>query len=284
MSGVVSGVLGPVALVDTAKGTLRADALTHSVVAGDEVIVAQLNGSPAIIEVASRRTKLSRSDVGTGTEQVIIANVDVVVIVVSVVSPPLHPRLIDRYLIAIQQGGAEAAVFVNKLDLLEDRQELQCLKSYSEAGVAVLTGSAAADDGFGALRDHLRGRICAFVGHSGVGKSSIVNRLKPEAGLDTGSVSEGYGRGTHTTTTSSRHCLPDGTVLIDTPGVRSFGLHRLTFEEVVASFPEIAGYACRYADCTHLHEPDCGVREAVETGAISQARFDAYVRLLQEVG
>lgn len=284
MIGVVSGVLGPVVLVDTPTGTLRAEALTQSVVAGDEVTLAQLNGSFAIIEVAPRRTKLSRSDVGKGAEQIIIANVDVVVIVVSVVSPPLHPRLIDRYLVAIQQGGAEAAVFVNKLDLLEDRQELECLDSYSAAGVAVLMGSAAEDDGFEALRDHLRGRICAFVGHSGVGKSSIVNRLMPEAGLDTGSVSDGYGRGTHTTTTSSRHCLPDGTVLIDTPGVRSFGLHRLTFEEVLAAFPEFEGYGCRYADCTHLHEPDCGVQGAVESGAISEARYEAYVRLRQEAG
>lgn len=281
--GIVSGVFGATALVDLAGETLRAEAGTHPVVAGDQVTVAEVGGNLTIVGLQPRRTKLSRPDVGTGGEQVIIANIDVVVIVVSVASPPLHPRLIDRYLVAIQQGGAESAVFVNKLDQLTDPSELDCLTPYIESGVPVLMGSAAEQSGFEELQAHLRGRVCAFVGHSGVGKSSIVNRLAPSAQLDTGSVSEGYGRGTHTTTTSSRHCLADGTVLIDTPGVRSFGLYRLTSEEILASFPEFAGCECRFADCTHTHEPGCGVREALDSGRISPVRYEAYVRLRDEL-
>ncbi len=276
-------MLGPSALVDTLTGTVRAEVLSQSPVAGDEVTLALLGGKYVVAAVAPRRTKLSRPNVDTGLEQIIVANVDIVVIVVSVGSPPLHPRLIDRYLVAIEQGGAVPAVFVNKLDLLEDSAELDCLDAYRSAGVTVLLGSAAKDEGFEQLREHLVGKVCAFVGHSGVGKSSIVNRLKPDAALDTGGVSEGYGRGTHTTTTSSRHCLPDGTVLIDTPGIRSFGMYRLTSSDLEAAFPELAEFDCRFGDCTHTHEPGCGVRSAVDMGAVAASRYDAYVRLRQEL-
>jgi len=242
-----------------------------------------LGGNHVVAAVAPRRTKLSRPNVDTGQEQVIVANVEIVVIVVSVGTPPLHPRLIDRYLVAIEQGGAAPAVFVNKLDLLEDPSELNCLEPYRAAGVPVFTGSVANDDGFEQLRRHLAGKACAFVGHSGVGKSSIVNRLKPGAHLDTGGVSEGYGRGTHTTTTSSRHCLADGTVLFDTPGIRSFGLYRLSKGDLVAAFPEFSNYRCRFSDCTHTHEPECGVLGGVSNGRIHRSRYDTYTRLLEEL-
>ena len=276
-------MLGQAILVDTGTETVRAEVGSFSPVAGDEVTIASLAGSLVVAKMRPRRTKLSRPNVDTGLEQVIVANIDVIVIVVSVGTPPLHPRLIDRYLVAIEKGGAAPTVFVNKLDLLADPTELDCLEPYRAAGVSVLMGSAAEDDGFTVLKAHLAGKVCAFVGHSGVGKSSIVNRLKPDAALDIGGVSEGYGRGTHTTTTSSRHKLEDGTVLIDTPGVRSFGMYRLTSSELQAAFPEFSAFSCRFTDCTHIHEPGCGVRAAVEAGTVAISRYEAYVRLRQEL-
>jgi ribosome biogenesis GTPase len=283
---VVGSVLGASAWVQSDTGLFRAELLGQSVVVGDDVVVAlTADDQAAIVEVAPRRTVLSRPDVAmAGVQRAIVANVDAIVIVVSVGSPPLHPRLIDRYLIAIQQGGAQPLVFVNKLDLLTDPAELEVLDPYRDVGVPVFTGSAARGEGFDDLMSALAGKSCAFVGHSGVGKSSIVNRLKPDAQLDTGGVSDGSGKGTHTTTTSSLHRLADGTTLIDTPGVRSFGLRVLSVDEVADYFPEFSGRSCRFADCSHLHEPDCAVLDAVDRGEISAARYDAYRRLHEELG
>ena len=285
VSGVVVSATGQTVVVETDEGRLPARTMGRSAVIGDRVTVAMPeDAEPAVLSVNDRRTKLSRPNVdGTGAEQVIVANVDTVVIVVSVVSPPLHPRLIDRYLVAIQQGGAEAMVFVNKIDLLDDPSELDVLDPYRNIGLCVLQGSATTSGVGDELLAALRGKVCAFVGHSGVGKSSIVNCLKPDAGLDTGSLMHGYGRGAHTTTASSLHRLADGTVLIDTPGIRSFGLRSLEGDEVASYFPEFAEFGCRFSDCTHVHEPECGVIAAVDTGEIEEVRYDAYLRLRDEM-
>ncbi len=286
VDGLVVGVTNTSAAVETERGILEARLTGKPAVVGDAVTVAILeNGDSAVLEVAARRTKLSRPDVDQDkTEQVIVANVDIVTIVVSVVTPPLHPRLIDRYLVAIQQGGAQPLIYVNKLDLLEDHSELDVLDTYRNLGIQTIQGSAHEGLGRDDLRTALRGKTCAFVGHSGVGKSSLVNLLKPEADLDTGALMGGYGRGAHTTTTSSLHRLADGTVLIDTPGIRSFGLRELDGSEIASYFPEFAPIACKFNDCSHIHEPGCGVLEAVESGEIDEARYDAYVRLREELG
>jgi ribosome biogenesis GTPase len=267
---------------ETANGVVDARLGGHSTVVGDQAVVASVGENDfVLVEVKPRATSLYRADVSKPNgQQVIVANVDVIVIVVSVVTPPLHPRLIDRYLVAIQQGGASPLIYVNKIDLLEDPKELDQLDVYKAIGVPVVIGSAKAhaDD----LRALLVGKTCAFVGHSGVGKSSIVNALMPEAALETGEVSKGYGRGTHTTTTSSLHRLQDGTVLIDTPGIRSFGLHKLKKEEVADYFPEFDDLICKFTDCAHTVEPGCAVRAEVEAGRIARERYNVFLRLLDE--
>jgi ribosome biogenesis GTPase len=256
---------------------------------GDLVEVLIRGENTAIIEtVRPRRTKLSRPDPGkSAQERVIVANVDIVVVVVSVVSPPLHPRLIDRYLIAIRRGGAEAVVCVNKIDLLpldELARELEVLKPYEALGLKVIRCSAAKSLGDAELRSALAGKVSAFVGHSGVGKSSLLNSLKPELGLDVGSVSSGYGRGMHTTTRSTMWDIGDDTRIIDTPGIRSFGLWKLTATELPWYFPEFAAVGrCKFRDCGHTHEPLCAVKEAVDAGAISRDRYDTYIRLLDSL-
>ena len=251
---------------------------------GDRVTVQNYGDHRRIVAVSPRQTKLSRVDPDMDIERVIVANVDTVVVVVSVVAPPLHPRIIDRYLVAIGKGGARPAIAVNKVDLLaEDRSELAQLDPYRALGVPIIECSTAKSFGIDALRDLLEGQVAAFVGHSGVGKSSLLNAIKPDLGLDTGGVSEGYGRGTHTTTASTMWDIGNGTRIIDTPGIRSFGLWRLTRSELATYFPEFEGYRCRFRDCTHVHEPGCQIRDAVERGEIAGARFDTFQRLRESL-
>ena len=214
-----------------------------------------------------------------------MANVDSVLIVVSVVRPPLHPRLIDRYLIAIQNGGAKPLICVNKIDLLgEDKSELDVLEPYRKIGIPVIECSTRESLGIEEMRELLRGQKVVFVGHSGVGKSSLINAFAPDLNLVTGGVSEGYGRGTHTTTVSSLHRLASDTTLIDTPGIRSFGLWSVTQNEIERSFPEFVGLECKFNDCSHTKEPGCGVLAAVESGSISGDRYSTFLRLREELG
>jgi ribosome biogenesis GTPase len=255
-----------------------------SIAVGDNVTVDR--DRALVLRVEGRRSRLSRPDPDNANlERVIVANVDVVVITVSVKTPPLHPRLIDRYLVAIQRGGAAPLICVNKVDLLsadERASELAKLDPYVAAGVEAVACSTATHEGLAGLRLRLEGQVCAFVGHSGVGKSSLLNALHPGLGLFTNSVSEGYGRGRHTTTSSSLYDLGGGTRLIDTPGIRSFGLWESSPTELAWYFPEFAAFAgsCRFSDCTHSHEPICGVKAAAASGGLSAARYDTYLRLL----
>lgn len=248
---------------------------------GDHVFVDFERGNdPIVASVLPRHTRLSRPDPGIqARERVIVANVDQVGIVVSLVTPPLHPRLIDRYLIAIQKGGAKPLLCVNKIDLVEDQSELSKLQPYRDLGLHMVLCSADSGEGLDDLRQHLRGRLTAFVGHSGVGKSSLLNALRPDLGLATGEVSAGYGRGTHTTTSSSLHDLGDGLRIIDTPGVREFGLWQVSAQELDDSFPEFSSLTCRFRDCTHTHEPGCGVKEATDLGQITSDRLETYQSL-----
>ena len=256
---------------------LDTEANEGGIAVGDRVTVAE----DTVRTVLKRRTWLGRTDPGTGQMRAVVANVDAVVVVVSVVAPPLHPRIVDRYLVGIGRGGAEPVVAVNKIDLGD--AELALLAPYAAAGVAIVPVSADAGIGLAALESKLEGKVCALVGHSGVGKSSLVNALLPEAAQNVGEVSEGYGRGTHTTTASTTFDLGGGTRLIDTPGIRAFGLGRLTRAELAFGFPEFAAHPCRLRGCSHTHEPGCGVKAAVEEGRLSAFRYDAYCGLLEEV-
>ncbi|MGK2858824.1 MAG: ribosome small subunit-dependent GTPase A [Thermoanaerobaculia bacterium] len=255
------------------------------------------DGSRWIHSILPRRTFLARPDPHYAhMQRVIAANIDVVVNVVSVKFPPLRPRLIDRYLIAIMQGGAQPLICVNKSDLLEGdelREELACLDAYSEFGVEAILCSTKSGAGIGDVIDRLRGRCSVFVGHSGVGKSTILQSivtLEKDTGIDiamikTGAISEAHGTGTHTTRLAALYDLGGGTSIIDTPGIREFGLWALDVETLKSYFPEFDELAidCKFRDCIHTHEPDCAVKDAVEAGEMSEARFDTYLRLMEEL-
>lgn len=263
---------------------------------GDRAVyTTDTDGEPEVVRVLPRATVLSRPDPrDPRTERVVAANIDAVVIVVSVVSPPLHPRLIDRYLVAIEHGDASAIIAVNKADLLDDagrESELERLAPYRDANIPIAVCKAHPATGVpdvSQLRALLAGKTCAFVGHSGVGKSSLANALSPKLSIETGEVRERDQRGRHTTTSSAMHRIddPNGKIrVIDTPGVRFFGLADVSPDELRWSFPEFVELAdgCKFSDCTHDHEPECAVRSAAESGEVAPVRYDTYLRLLEEL-
>ncbi|HYP06745.1 MAG TPA: ribosome small subunit-dependent GTPase A [Bryobacteraceae bacterium] len=230
-----------------------------------------------VLAALPRRTELARTDPHNPNHQrALAANVDVVVIVASVHAPPLRTGLIDRYLIAAQNGDMAPVVVVNKIDLLQEQSELDELRVYDGTGVPVVLCSVKQARGLDELRTVLAGKTCVFTGHSGVGKSSLVNALLPGLELRTGAVEL---KGKHTTTTATLHELPNGTRVIDTPGIREFGLFGVEPRDLRHFFPEFEEIAlhCNFNDCTHTHEPVCAVRDA------NLPRYPTYVRLYESL-
>jgi ribosome biogenesis GTPase len=254
---------------------------------GDWVRLTQNDdGQRVVADVLARRSSLSRPDpIHAGLQRVIVANIDVVVLVVTPDDPPFRDRLIDRMRVACMSGGAKLFVCLNKCDLagaaLDDARST--LETFDM--LTLFQTSAETLSGISELRDALRGETFAFVGQSGVGKSSLANVLHPGLLLETGEVSEAIGKGRHTTTRATLHRLPDNTLLIDTPGVRGFGMWRVSIEQLNLAYDDIATLAtrCRFNDCAHASEPDCAVRAAVEDGSLPVRRLDSYERLRTEL-
>jgi ribosome biogenesis GTPase len=255
---------------------------------GDRVRIVEENGAQTIAEVLPRRTVLARPDpLHAHRQRLIAANIDVVIHVVSVKAPPLRPRLIDRYLIAIERGGARPVICVNKIDLLEGDErsaELAKLETYRDLEVPVVACSTKTGEGLDELRALVTGKTSALVGHSGVGKSSILNALDSRLQIATNTLHR-RGTGRHTTTASTLFDFGDGTYLIDTPGIREFGLWDLDRDSLRDYFPEFQEPAesCKFNDCVHMSEPRCEVKDRVERGEINRARYDTYVRLYNDL-
>lgn len=251
-----------------------------SLAVGDDVQVARRGSDAMVTGVAPRKSKLSRPDPRIpGVERVLAANVEVAVIVASVRDPAFNTRLIDRYLVAVQAGGAEPVLCVNKLDLVDAWPE--DLAIYRDADVRIIGTSCRDGRGVQDLTQAIQAKLCVFVGHSGVGKSSLLNQIEPELKILTRPVRERDGRGRHVTTFSTLHQLANGCRVIDTPGVRGLGLWRMKREHLRLYFPEFEALPpCRFRDCSHTHEPDCAVRSAVEAGAVSVSRYESYARIL----
>jgi ribosome biogenesis GTPase len=256
-----------------------------AITVGDRVL---FDDTKRLTTVLPRHSVLARPDpLNPHLLRLVAANIDVVIHVVSVTSPPLRPRLIDRYLIAIQRGGAQPVICVNKIDLLDADElsvQLATLDTYRELGVPVIACSTRTGYGLEALRDEVTGKTSALVGHSGVGKSSILNALDTHLQLATKDVHK-RGTGRHTTTASTLYDFGGGTYLIDTPGIREFGLWDLDRESLRDYFPEFEepAVSCRFNDCSHVHEPQCEVKARVEAGTINRARYDTYVRLYEDL-
>lgn len=214
-------------------------------------------------------------------EHVLVANVDQVAIVVSLVQPDLKPHLIDRYLAAAQQGALEPVLCLNKADLTDPVELQPLVGAYAQLGVPVFLTSAKAGMGIGRLREQLRGRATVFSGQSGVGKSSLLNAVEPGLGLAVKSVSDVNSKGRHTTTYTQLIKLASGGWVVDTPGVRQLQLWDVIPGEVEGYFPEFRPFVplCGFPDCTHTHESGCAIKSAVAIRQISPRRYHSYLGL-----
>ena len=256
-----------------ARGILRKEG--NSPLTGDMVEITVEKGKGMVEKILPRKNSFVRPAV---------ANVDALVVFAANVNPVTEPFLIDR--VAAIAGDQEVQVIlcVNKCDL---DPAVDLVRIYENAGFSVICTSAETGDGVEALRELIKGKLTAFTGNSGVGKSSILNRLSPKLALATGEVSEKLGRGRHTTRHVELYDLGEETYVADTPGFSSFDTDQMDVilkENLQYAFPDFGKYigTCRFDDCSHRKEPGCAVREAVETGGIEKTRYDSYLRLYEK--
>jgi len=275
-------------LLSTVKGTLKRERRKTDLVAvGDRVWVVDVGEGEGQIEaVEPRRRVLARPARNTDdVEQVILANPDQVLLVFAVRNPEPHRRMLDRFLVLAEYAGLPAVIGVNKVDLDEvgpDGVPLsRMIFGDYEAVYPVHYLSARTDQGLAELRAALDGKITAVAGPSGVGKSSLLNRLDPEGRRAIAEISTATGKGRHTTTATQLYRLDPRTFIADTPGIRALAMHGVPPAELDRCYPELRPWLgqCFYADCTHLHEPGCAVRQALEEGKIPIQRYESYASL-----
>ncbi|GAC1696697.1 MAG: ribosome small subunit-dependent GTPase A [Gemmatimonadaceae bacterium] len=272
----------------TLRGRLKQDDAPKLAV-GDAVSVEREGSDDAgtIVEIFPRRSCLARrAPGGRHGERVVAANVDQVVVVFAAAKPDPHPRMLDRFLVIAEGNRLSARVVINKAELPGADAVHKRVADDPRAGYPLHATSVKADLGRDALLAALAGQTSVVTGPSGVGKSSLMNFLYPGLDLRVGAVSDSVNKGRHTTVGAFLHPLPDGGYVVDTPGLREVGMWGLPSTELDHCFPEFRPYleSCRFGDCTHIVEPDCGVRTAVESEDVSRARYESYVKLRAELG
>lgn len=252
----------------------------HVVVAGDVVWFRPEGTDEGIIErVEPRRGVVSRTS--RGRQHVLVANVDQLVIITSAAEPRLKPNLVDRLLVTAERAEIRPVICINKIDLVDPAELMPLVGVYSQLGYEVLLVSATTGLGVDRLRRRLAGAESVVTGQSGVGKSSLLNAVEPGLDLRVQSVSEETQKGKHTTTTAELIPLSIGGYVVDTPGIRQFQLWDVIAEEVSGFFRDLRPYVsrCRFPDCTHTHEEDCAVKDAVADGWIDTRRYESYVQI-----
>ncbi len=297
LEGTITTIESVSCRVDTTRGEYTCVArgkLTESdtgekkpLAVGDRVTIEvdKPSGKEAVItELLPRRTRLSRSHpANPRLEQIIAANVDQALIVCSVKSPPLILGIIDRYVIAAEYGGIVPVLCINKTDLAdEEDQHLAVSEIYRKAGYRVFLTSTKTGEGIDGLKKVFQGQTTVLAGHSGVGKSSLINTIHPGLKLKTAPL--GW-KGTHCTAKATLIKLQPGSYVVDTPGIRELQPWDIEKGEVQQFFPEIweCSPQCAMPDCTHLHEPDCAVQRAVEEGRIPEIRYDSYAAIIDSI-
>jgi ribosome biogenesis GTPase / thiamine phosphate phosphatase len=265
----------------------------NALAAGDEVELAPgepsrpgIQGQGMITALKPRRNVFGRYNEKGRSKQSIAANVDLVVCVASPAFPPFRPRFVDRVAILAEAARVPLLIALNKSDLGSDDETEARLQLYEELGYGILRCSAATGEGVRELVGALGGRTSVFVGHSGVGKSSLLNSIAPELERRTGDVSEKYARGRHTTTMAELFVLDGGTRIIDTPGVRRLALRGIEPGELDAYFPELRSLAplCEFGlSCAHREEPGCRITRAVTEGLVHEDRYESYLRIRLEL-
>ena len=267
------------------RGRLKKGSTEGDVVAvGDHVrFQPQEDGTGSIEEVLPRHSLLSRqlSGIKYDYQQILLANPDQLVFVFACARPEPHLRLLDRFLVVAESQNLPAIIVANKVDLVDRAQAEQMFGLYERLGYDLLYTSTKTKQGIEALRQKLIGKISAFAGPSGVGKSSLLNEIQPELGLEVRSVSLSTTKGRHTTQVRELFALDEGGYVADMPGLRTLALWDIEGEELDAYFREMRDLVpnCQFSNCTHSHEPGCAVRAAVESGQVDQRRYDSYLRL-----
>jgi len=276
----------------TVPGRLRGakKVLGNAVVTGDRVRL-DWDADRAVVDaVEPRRNAFSRRASGEREEeQVVAANLDEVAVVASLKKPDFRPGLVDRVLVQCARAGIPAVVVLNKTDLDDAHEGDAILAEYARAGVPGLATCAVSGHGVASVRERCLGRRTLFVGHSGVGKSTLLGALAPGRAIAQGEVNQVTGKGRHTTTAAVLYrpgpAAGEATELVDTPGVRAFALWGVDAAELVEYYPELKPFAgrCRFGDCRHDREPGCALREAVAGGAVGERRFASYCKLRDEL-
>ena len=265
--------------------------LTNPIAAGDRVVLRNQvdeEGNHVIDKILPRSNYVARKSTNLSKEmQILAANIDHLFVLVTLKDPKTHPLFVDRFLVAAESFRIPVSLLFNKVDLYSDMEEAQYeewAQQYERIGYSCyrLQSNKASSADF--LKELMKGKQVMLGGNSGVGKSTVINALDASVRLRTGSISVAHQQGKHTTTFAEMHKLNFGAYVIDTPGIRSFGLVDLEKEHLGHYFPEIRAVmeACRFNNCLHLNEPGCAVRNALQAGQIAQQRYRNYVAMVEE--
>ncbi|MBQ5903582.1 MAG: ribosome small subunit-dependent GTPase A [Alistipes sp.] len=270
------------------RGKLRLKGVrsTNPVVVGDEVqCLTDEQGSHVIVDISPRRNYVIRRASNLSKEShIIAANIDQALLLVTLRQPETALEFVDRFLVTCEAYKIPVVILLAKIDL-QDKEEVDFFRSvYEPIGYRVVEVSAVTGEGVEEVHDLLVGRTTLLSGNSGVGKSTLVQRIDPSLDIRTGDISESHHKGRHTTTFSTMYPLSEGGALIDTPGIKGFGLIDIEEEELWHYFPEMMHYGreCRFYNCTHTHEPGCAVVAALEEGAISELRYESYLKMMDD--
>ena len=271
------------------RGRLRLKGVrsTNPVVVGDRVVVEPDGDSSVIVEIVPRRNYVIRRASNLSKEShIIAANIDHALLIVTLHSPTTPKEFVDRFLITCEAYKVPVSIVLGKADTLTEEWAAEAEEFtaiYEDAGYEVLRLSSTTGEGIEHIRAMLRGRTTLVAGNSGVGKSTLIGSIDPTLDIRTGEISDSHQQGKHTTTFSTMYPL-EGGYIIDTPGIKGFGLIDIDDKELCRYFPEMMRLApeCRFYNCTHTHEPGCAVTEAVKEGRVAWSRYESYLKILDE--